>query len=66
MKCNFFYNAQFKIPFYPSRLIISNRVHDLESVSYIHQEKKTTPYCYDWMEQIYIVKTGWLGTKRLE
>lgn len=55
MKCNFFYQAHFKIPFYPSRLIISNRVPDLESLTATYMQK-TTHYCQDWKDQIYIVK----------
>lgn len=57
MKCNFFYHAHLKIPFYPSRLIISNWVPDLESLSATYI-KKTTLYCQDWIDQIYIVKNS--------
>lgn len=59
MKCNFFYHAHFKISFYPSRLIISNGVPDLESLSFTHI-KKTTLYCQDLIYQIYIVK-NWVA-----
>lgn len=50
MKCNFLYHAHIKIPFYLSRLIISNRVHDIKSVSaaYIKERKQ---HC--------TVKIGW-------
>lgn len=50
MKCNFLYRAHFKIPFYLSRLIISNRVHDIKSVSAVYIKKR---------KQHCIVKTGW-------
>lgn len=59
MKCNFFYHAHFKISFYPSSLIISNGVPDLESLSFTHI-KKTTLYCQDLIYQIYIVK-NWVA-----